>query len=334
MSTSYSIADWERDTALMDTVDDIDTSTLSLNIGNEKLRCIASQTLAYERYLGFAAKSIEAELRFIGKEAIAAPSTKPVIPESSVLLDEFITTLPLEVALDSSWEQLSSSDASVKQLQKDIQRDQLLINGNLIVGADGGLSAVKMILGDAVDKVMVECDIPLFHVHEKDAFCVAVLKKASRTNSGGIAYNVLQSKLSRPSEVTIVALSQLAPPLQVRVRMGNFAVDVPSLSPACPGTFHSLFSKRLGISEPEEERCATQSVIKWGLVARVECSLYFTVKCHNSGESCDEQDTHDVIVKVLYQTEICRDMQVSKMGREDIVSAGAKIIILPNDCPS
>ena len=158
-----------------------------------------------------------------------------------------------------------SSDNSIKQLQRDIQRDQLLINGVRLVGADAGLEGVIEQLESSIDAILNECKLST-EINRKRDMCLAVLQSACRTNSGGISYAALQfvlqaalkpdaildahasthsndlsptaststntkTRLERSltddllSKYIIVPMSSLAPPLTIRVSVDDIIVE-------------------------------------------------------------------------------------------------------------
>ena len=99
------------------------------------------------------------------------------------------------------------SDNTIKQLQRDIQRDQLLINGVLLIGADTGLDGAVIQLKNTIQQLLYECQLPIEQydnsINNIDYY--TILSIACRTNSGGISYSALQSLLTAqkvPSSTT------------------------------------------------------------------------------------------------------------------------------------
>lgn len=152
---------------------------------------------------------------------------------------------------------MGSSDNSIKQLQRDIQRDQFLIDGVRLVGADAGLEGAVEQLEACINFKLNESKLSTEIIRKRE-LCLAVLQCACRTNSGGISYAALQfilqtilkpdpsgiagtpSDSSNPnpstrsdrsltedllSQYIIVPMSSLAPPLTIRVDIGEIVVD-------------------------------------------------------------------------------------------------------------
>ena len=90
------------------------------------------------------------------------------------------------------------SDNTIKQLQRDIQRDQLLINGILLIGADTGLDGVVIQLKNTIQQLLYECQLPIEQYDDSinNIDYYTILSIACRTNSGGISYSALQSLLT------------------------------------------------------------------------------------------------------------------------------------------
>ena len=80
---------------------------------------------------------------------------------------------------------------SQKQLQRDIERDSLIING-VKIGGSIGLDEVIAEIGRAIDTVFSSSQLPPLPADIKNEFSLASLRKAARTNSGGQSFQALQ----------------------------------------------------------------------------------------------------------------------------------------------
>ena len=178
----------------------------------------------------------------------------------------------------------SSSDRlSLKQLRKDVERDRFLVNGAPVIGSQAGLEGVSSTIVECCSRALSRCCLqPVDRVIEND-IAVEVLSKASRTNSGGIAYQCL-SYLIEPSGVVIIPVSTLAKPLSISISVGSFADHTD------------------GNAKGDN---------KWGLVCRVECSTFFTLQSSGGMTDCQPpqfdvgSDASDVIVEIMFEDSIC-----------------------------
>lgn len=118
---------------------------------------------------------------------------------------------------------ISRSESDLRQLKKDIERDQIYINGVKVVGAvDGGVNRIKQMLINTIKDVAMEN-----HLNIDDALvsqaAIRALLAASRSNSGGLAFTSLIAKLD--PIVRVLPLSEAARPLVIRVKAGAIRND-------------------------------------------------------------------------------------------------------------
>lgn len=178
----------------------------------------------------------------------------------------------------------SSSDRiSLKQLRKDVERDRFLVNGAPVIGSQAGLEGVSSTIVECCSRALVRCCLrPVDRALEND-IAVEVLSKASRTNSGGIAFQCL-SYLIEPSSVVIIPVSTLAKPLSISISVGSFA---------------------------DYTDGSVNGDNKWGLICRVECSTFFTLQSTCSMTDCQppqidsSSDVSEVIVEIMFEDSIC-----------------------------
>ena len=179
-------------------------------------------------------------------------------------------------------------EASMKQVRKDIERDRLLVNGVRIVGAELGLEAVQAAIGTICDRVLVGCGLPILGADVRDYLAQSLLSKASRSHSGGIAYQAAQG-LVDPAVAMLVPQSAVAPPLKISIQVGAF-----------PGQDNNICKNCGGGSSGRIEVAGAHGIIdignssncnsngnagKWGLVCRVACESIFKVQLFDSPEN-------------------------------------------------
>lgn len=136
------------------------------------------------------------------------------------------TSLPFSAKLhdvidNDSHAKYDSNHISLKQLTRDIQRDRVIINGRRLVGANVGLEGVLLSLGDTIDYTFAHCLLPPLSSQLKDEICVNIMKSASRTNSGGLSFQMLTS-LFNTDNILLVPHSSLAGSLLIKISIGNF----------------------------------------------------------------------------------------------------------------
>jgi len=99
--------------------------------------------------------------------------------------------LPLRLPSTESQDNLSIKDTNFKQLQRDIERDVIVVNGIKILGSLGIEEVINEII-KAIDIAFSSCQLKLPPADFKREFAIACLKKAARTNSGGNSFQALQ----------------------------------------------------------------------------------------------------------------------------------------------
>jgi hypothetical protein len=175
----------------------------------------------------------------------------------------------------------SSKDASKNQLRRDVERDKFAINDVQLNGSEKQLEGICDNLVQCCNSALLKCCLPPMNKDVENDIASEVLRKACRTNSGGIAYQCLQYLIDS-SSVVIVPVSTLAKPLSISVSIGSY--------------------KDLTIDSNEEDD-------RWGLVCRVECSTFFTLKIPTDEvDSLSAHGSKDLIVQILYENEVCIDV--------------------------
>ena len=221
----YTLEQAEIDAKLILQNQDLDiTSTPDViikNLHNEILSLLALDHFKTQRMLNFQESALKVEFEILEEQKFNKVNVACNGPSKSNKLTS-ISSKSINSKYLSLWDSLpitlnvknipniniittspSSSDNSLKQLQRDIQRDQILINGELLKGADVGLEGAMSILSKTIDYVLTECEIPLMGEMSplqpllKEKFCYDILHTACRTNSGGVSYSGLQSMLSK-----------------------------------------------------------------------------------------------------------------------------------------
>lgn len=210
-------------------------------------------------------------------------------------------------------------EASMKQLKKDIERDRLLVNGIRIVGAELGLDTVLQKICDVCDQIHTECGIPILGNEVKEFAVLSLLSKASRSHSGGIAFQAVQSLID-PTVAMLMPQSAVTPPLKINIHLGAFpssscrtttntntnttattarrvcteesCTSIADL-PASPtdANFASFGSASAaqgnagdGQPAPSTGKC------KWGLVCKVTCESIFKIQLFDAPEEVGYDD--------------------------------------------
>lgn len=75
---------------------------------------------------------------------------------------------------------LSDRDSSVKQVMKDIQRDKLLINNNLILGSTNDFQSILERIKDIIDKLIKSHYHLNINIRNMEIFIIKCLQMASR----------------------------------------------------------------------------------------------------------------------------------------------------------
>ena len=244
----YNLSDIKDDVdyLVQDWVDVFDSWTQSLSIPNNSLPQIDNALLGSinnhiknVRYINFAVAALSAELDHSLNLSDSVNDVNENINSSSIELSvypvslaQFLSSLPMSLPIsdiiktDSRAQSLvdvdlSLRDSSIKQLQRDIERDRLVINGVRLVGADGGLDRVISTIGDTIDQLLLECCLPALSRLNRDKLSILILKQVSRTNSGGTTFQCLQTLLD-VTETVLIPVSTLAKPLRIHLSIDRF----------------------------------------------------------------------------------------------------------------
>jgi hypothetical protein len=203
-------------------------------------------------------------------------------------LKDIISELPISLEVSeinsSSTGRIFNSPAtsvkvSLKQLRKDVERDRFVINGVPLLGSEKGLEGVSNAITECCVRALAQCCLQPMEKGVEDLIAIEVLSKASRTNSGGVAYQCLHY-LVKPTSINIVPVSTLAKPLNINISVGSF-VD----------------SKASGNGQHNN----------WGLICRVDCSTFFTLKStEETNDNIDHsKNSEDPTVQIIFEDSIC-----------------------------
>jgi hypothetical protein len=370
---AYTLEDAENDSYLM--VQNEDISKASVEVGKaieeKELSDTIDHFLQDGRFLAFAFEVINAEAAALS-QALQLPSfsgdpssrqaraRKKREAKKAVELSNIRASLPIIISAtslqDAQMFVTTSKDTSLKQLQRDVERDRYLVNGQLLVGADGGLDGVLANVAKVMNTVVTECDLKRLDKSITDKMCISLLKKASRTNSGGLAYSALQTIVGPDSGFIIVPESQMAPPLLVRVSIARFTgkdkEKKRKVDGTLPGTTgaqetggteegdndehtdeYDDFSEKEYVNiDPDEYAAAFVSRwdsdmrTTWGLIFRVACVTYFNLKNVDVDEVVGGSESKGAeekplmpLLKVQYECEMCLPMTL----RGPILRGGA-----------
>jgi hypothetical protein len=330
---SYSDEELNADSCLMSSTSSTEVFGLNFSETNRNLMhdiyetdCLFDAIQGHSdciQFLNFAKMSVSAELcksddyssrmnTTTSRQDVAKDNS---IPESKLQeklrqcdLQEISLKLPLSLDVSElndmpgsiSIALASSKDTSMKQLRKDCERDKFVINGISVNGSEKGLEGICDCISQSSNKVLSQCCLSPIEKSLENEIAFEILRKASRTNSGGIAFQCLQY-LINPDSVVIVPVSTLAKPLRISISVGSFTDSLKK----------------------------SKSKDRWGLVCRVECSTYFNLKDSLHMEALelskptivtsDLQEPIDVTVQLLYENEICIDINsVSKYSIQSL----------------
>eukprot|EP01036_Dinobryon_divergens_P040731 gene40731-53890_t len=198
-------------------------------------------------------------------------------------LGGFLLSLPKTFIVSEIFDTANSSskDSSIKQLQRDIERDKITINGIRITGADGGLDGVLQYLGSILNRLLRQCGLPELTASARDTLSYIILRKVSRTNSGGTTFQALQTLLDT-TQTMIAPMSTMAKPLKIHISLDSF--------------------------QDSNQFCLTNNANnkngriqhEWGIRCHVEGSTVFRLS------SNDDMDSNsDAIIRAVYTNDIC-----------------------------
>jgi hypothetical protein len=219
------------------------------------------------RAIDFSIAALEAEMEvYRAAAASSSSSKKPTIgrPQQSSHkrncdLLTFMGQLPLDISLlPSVATPLSDKDGALKQLKRDIERDSLIVNSTPLSGAQARLEGVITLLSDTMDQFIRESCLGALSRRHCEGLSAQALRLASRTHSGGSAFQALQECIDTDA-VLIVPNSKLATPLSIKISLGNNV------------------RRENGFSVDGDGKC------QWGLLCDIKCSTVFDLENISSG---------------------------------------------------
>ena len=156
--------------------------------------CKYTHTISQDCYIGIV--RLESQEELISTRLLSLIESREGIrgflEKHSLLLSHdtsvFISSLPISIPSSHEGEKLS---LTMKQLQRDIERDVIVVNGIKILGSIGIEEVINEIC-KAVDIAFSSCQLKEALGELKREFAIACLKKAARTNSGGNSFQALQ----------------------------------------------------------------------------------------------------------------------------------------------
>lgn len=269
------------------------------------------------RYLTFAKSALDVEIDNATKIAIEGnKSETDIFPTLSTARDFSLTDLPIKLRvkeirdIDNMLARHETKEARHRQLKKDVERDVLLINGIRLSGAAKGLEHALQLTGDICDLILKECDLKPLVAGLREAFCETLLSVASRTHSGGITFQALQSAID-PSIFMLIPQSAAARPINVQVSVGAF-----------PQSYYtSNLSQNINRAGGKK---------RWGLLCHVTCESLFEVqnrdnpmeRGRNSSSSAVGADGEAQVgpdsvplVRVVYEDHVLLDLKSADIAR-------------------
>jgi hypothetical protein len=167
---------------------------------NDQLKYLKFVTAALDCSTeSISASSASATIKATGLDSASCETT--AADHSLSLLDqsEFLAKLPFSVTVadivknNSVLRDICAGEITGKQLQKDIERDQLVIDGMRVAGSSEGLDYCLTSVGKSIDNCLSSCFLPALGSDLRMKFARAILTTACRTNSGGVALHTLRS---------------------------------------------------------------------------------------------------------------------------------------------
>ena len=202
----------------------------------------------------------------------------------------------------SGFSTISFEKISLKQLRRDAERDTFKVNGNPLIGSEKGLEGICSVIVQCCNRALLQCCLQPIEESIENDIALEILSKASRTHSGGIAYQYLQY-LIKPDNIVIVPLSTLAKPLNINISISSFTEFRDKASHVSDGV-NSL-------QNPSREN-------KWGLVCNIECSTFFTLKSSIASfdhdfpiDGIEVEKPDDVSVQIMYEDSVCLSVNPS-----------------------
>ena len=195
------------------------------NIGKEFRKCLEKK-----RMILFADNVLNMIEDDILKSNILKSSSNKIKSTSSLSLYKYerfsIMMEKLPIIIDLKLHEylntnMSLADSSLKQLILDIGRDKIIVNGYNIIGSEEGLDGCIKKISYIIDILTNEMNIETINDSIKEEISIKILKLASRTNSGGVAYQTLSHIIN--TEINLITpISNLARPLIIKLSIGSF----------------------------------------------------------------------------------------------------------------
>ena len=160
-------------------------------------------------------------------------STGDSLRKSNVGQQRGLEGLPLSLSCRELMRQLDDSsaapdtsssmkDSSLKQLRRDLIRDKLILNGERLSNAELDLEGICEKLASTIIDVVRIAQLPSIEKSVTHELAVEILRKASRTNSGYVSYQLLQHFMNMSGVASdITPLSNRAKPIGVNISIGT-----------------------------------------------------------------------------------------------------------------
>jgi hypothetical protein len=165
-----------------------------------------------------------------------------------------------------------SEESCIKQIRKDVERDRLLLNGQLLFGSSSTLDGITHSIHSVFDKLMKETGLPLLSQNVKERLTYSVLYKACRTNSAGSVLTVLQSLIDL-QHLLLIPQANLTPPMKVCLKLGAFS--------------------KSELNDVNEQIQGTS----WGVVCQIQCESSYLVRAIQDFEELEKQTSLSSSIK-------------------------------------
>lgn len=181
-------------------VSDHNDSTKYLRFAVDALMCVKPTLDLNQESLNKGNRDITTSTATPSSTTLAFDITKPLNQREFLNQIPFTVSVAKIVANNFILRDICDSEITMKQLQKDIERDQLVIDGKRIIGSNTGISSCLLSVGDAIESCLASCFLPSLGEALRAEVARAVLTSVSRTNSGGVALHTLRTITGVPEK--------------------------------------------------------------------------------------------------------------------------------------
>jgi len=283
------------------------------------------------KYLKFASAALDSSASSsmsidARREISTAERSSSLVPPLSLKQTDFLEKIPFTTSVhelaesNDNLREVCCSEITLKQLQKDIERDELVIDGERIVGSNVGLDYCLGSIKKSLDNCLGTCFLPALGTDLRDEMSRTILATACRTNSGGIALHVLRT-ITDTEDVMLIPRSTEAGSLLIKISVGQF--------------FHIPNGNTLVLHESKSDKSSTDSsqhpdncFARWGLRAEVRASTVYDVASMEDAmqPDLDPSQSGSRTIEVIYENCVCLaiDSRTKVMNAGEVLGGGGK----------